>query len=679
MIRAARAIALASTILVSPLAAAQPPGKAEIGAWGVDTAGLSKTVRPGDDFYTYVNEAWARTATIPTGLPSIDEFTRLALESEQKSKAIVASLVSAPQKPGTDAQRIADLYRSVLDEARLDRLGLDPIRADLDAIAALRDKAAAARLMAQPWQAGVIDSGVMTDARDPQRYIAVVGQGSTALPSPDFYLKPGPPYDGIRAALRAYMTECFRKAGYSEPDERADRVLALETEIAKVSWTPQQFRDAEKMTHHMTIAELKAFAPGFEWDAYLAAHGFAGQRVLNVSMDTAVQKLAALFAATPLATWQDFLAFHTLDTWSVNLGSDWQKLSFGFHYTTLMGIPAQRPLELRAVAKTGAMFGEPIGRIYVERNFPAAYRAQVSDMVGYIRAAFERRIGALEWMDAATKAEARAKLEAVTYAIGYPDRWRDYSGLVIRPDDLVGNVRRYMEWQRADDLRKLGERRRDWEWPYSPQDANAGYIQSRNSITFPAGILRPPFFDPHADPAVNFGGIAAVIGHEFGHGFDDQGSRYDGTGKLRDWWTPQSRAEFEKRTANLVAQYDRYEVVPGAFINGRQNLGENIGDLGGASIALDAYQHFVRDKQGGKAPVIDGFTGEQRFFLAWAQLWRNLSSPEEARRLVLTDNHSAGKFRANGVVRNMDAWYDAFGIKPGDALYLPPEQRVRIW
>ncbi len=528
------------------------------------------------------------------------------------------------------------------------------------------------------WQTGPIDAGVLSDSGDPQHYIATVAQGGLTLPR-DYYVNEGEPYTSMRAALKAYMAETLTKGGTADAGAKAQRIFDLETAIAQAHWTTQQRRDVVAMYRPMSIDELKAFAPGFDWDVYLPARGFGAQKTVSVATSTAVQKLAKLFGETPVETWQAYMTFHLLSSTSDSLGEEWQKSRFEFFERKLQGIQQQRPLQIRAVASTNGYMGPQIGKLYVQRHFPPEHRAQVQSMVDYIRQSFGDRISKLDWMDAPTKAEAQAKLAKVASYIGYPDRWKDFGSLVIKPDDLIGNAKRLAEWQRADELKKLGETRRDWEWPYAPQEVNAGYVATLNSITFPAGILQPPFFDPAADPAVNFGAIAAVIGHEFGHGFDDQGSRSDGDGRLRDWWTAASRQEFDKRTAGLVEQYSGYEVVPGVFINGRQNLGENIGDLGGLSIALEAYRRFVAEKQGGKAPVIDGLTREQRFFLSWAQVWRGLVTPEKARNDVLTDNHSANRFRVNGVVRNIDAWYSAFNISPQDKLYLPPKKRIRIW
>jgi endothelin-converting enzyme/putative endopeptidase len=406
---------------------------------------------------------------------------------------------------------------------------------------------------------------------------------------------------------------------------------------------------------------------------------FADQKQLKVVTDTAVRDTSKLFAETPVADLQSFMLFKTLDGWADSLSEPWVQAHFDFHRKTLMDVPQRRAADLEAVADVNGSFGEEIGRIYVDEYFGKSDRAKVDEMVGYLRSAYRERIQKNPWMDEPTRTEAVAKLDEIVSHIGFPDRWHDRSAVRIDKTDLIGNQARLIDWARADSIKKLSEPSRDWEFPYSPQEVNAGYMASLNSITFPAGILQPPFFDPNADPAVNFGAIAAVIGHEIGHGFDDQGSRSDGSGKIRDWWTAASRGEFEKRTAGLVDQFNQFEPVPGVHINGRQNLGENIGDLGGLSVAHAAYRQFVDEKQGGKAPVIDGYTGDQRFFLSWAQLWRNITKEAEERRRLLSDNHSAGEFRVNGIVRNVDAWYDAFGVKPGDKLYLPPEKRVKIW
>jgi putative endopeptidase len=655
------------------------PSKAAIGQWGVDLSGLSRTVRPGDDFYRYVNEGWLKTAKAPAGVPFIDAFVEVYLSTEQRVAGIIEQSRQSTDEPGSPEQLIGDFHRSHANMERRNALGITPIASTLSTIAGLTDRADLARVMAWPWMDGPIGGGVLADADNPRNQIAGVGAGGLTMPSRDYYLADSEPYIGHRRALQDYIAASFQRAGISDADARSAKVVALEIEIAKRQWTLAQRRDVVRMNSVMSPTELAVFAPGFPWAAFLAELKLDGQPRIKVTTDTAVRDMAALFAATPVADLQSFLLFKTLDAWSDSLSEPWVQAHFDFHGKRLSDTPQRRPRELESVSAVNAALGEEIGRIYVAEYFGATDRATVNEMVGYLRATFRDRIGKLDWMDAATRAEALRKLEKVTSHIGFPERWHDRSGVRITADDLVGNQNRLTDWKKADRLKTLAEGTRNWEFPYSPQEINAGYSPGLNSITFPAGVLQPPFFDPKADPAVNFGSIAAVIGHEFGHGFDDQGSRSDGDGKLRDWWTAASRAEFETRTAGLVEQFNGYEALPGLKINGRQNLGENIGDLGGLSVAYAAYQTYVRDKQGGNAPVIDGFTGDQRFFLAWAQLWHNITSEGETRRRTLADPHSPGEFRVNGIVRNVDAWYKAFNVKPTDKLYLAPEKRVRIW
>jgi endothelin-converting enzyme/putative endopeptidase len=429
----------------------------------------------------------------------------------------------------------------------------------------------------------------------------------------------------------------------------------------------------------MPVEALNAYAPGFPWADYLAESGFKGQQEIVLNTDTAVQKLAALFAATPIETLRAYLAFHFINNFAPVLSDDWQKRNFAFFGARLSGTPERQPLKDRAVGFISKNVGEVFGRVYVKSYFPADYRAKMDQLVANLRTAFRKRLEANAWMDEPTRKEALVKLDGITSRIGYPTRWRDYSAVAMDKGDLVGNWRKIAAFELADSIKALGEARRDWQWGYSAQEINAGYSPSMNSITFPAGILQPPFFDPHADPAVNYGAIGAVIGHEIGHAFDDQGSQSDATGALRNWWTAASRAEFNKRAGVLVEQFNAYSPIKGMNVNGALTLGENIGDLGGITIAYDAYRLFVAQQPDGKAPEIDGFSGDQRFFLSWAQLWRDFTTPDQQRQNLLSDVHSPGEFRANGALRNFDAWYDAFAVKAGDAMYLPPEKRVRIW
>jgi len=669
----------AAVLALLPVQRALADDKAAIGAWGVDTQGLSRMVKPGDDFYLYVNEGWLKKAQIPAGMASLDPFVEVELSTEARVADIITEAREGNDAPGTPEQMIADFERSHSNRAKRNELGLTPIASTLATVGGLKSRDDLAKAMAWPWLAGMIGGGVGPDSDDPRRQIAVVGAAGMTLPSRDYYLNDSEPYAGYRKALQAYMADTFRRAGFPDAEARAAKVFALEMEVAKRQWSPLEMRDVVRMNNVMTPAALKAYAPGFPWDAYLAEAGYDKQARLKVVTDTAVRDVSKLFAETPVSDIQSMLLFRTLDFWAPYLSEPWVQAHFDFHSKTLQGISQRRTPELETVGAVNAVLSEEIGKIYVAEYFGASDRAKVAEMVDYLRATYHDRIQKLDWMDEPTRKEALAKLDKISSYIGFPDRWHDRSDVRITTDDLVGNMNRLVQWERADSLKRLAEGTRDWEFAYPPQEINAGYSPARNSITFPAGILQPPFFDPNADPAVNFGSIAAVIGHEIGHAFDDQGSRSDGDGKLRDWWTPKSRAEFEKRTAGLVEQFNQYEPVPGTRINGRQNLGENIGDLGGLAVAYAAYRKYLAEKQGGKAPVIDGLTGDQRFFLAWGQIWRERVAEAEQRRRLLSDPHSPGEFRANGIVRNVDAWYDAFAVKPGDKLYLPPEQRVKIW
>ena len=668
-----------AALLMMGATGAMAADKARIGTWGVDAGTLSKTVRPNDDFYRYVNETWLESAQIPAGLSSNDSFVEVFLSTEQRVADVIKEAREGNDAPGTPEQLIADFHRSHSDRAKRDALGLSPVASMLATIGGLETREELARAMAWRTVGGLYGTGVTIDSDDPARQIAMIGADGMTMPSRDYYLSEGEPYAGNRAALKAYMADTFRRAGFPDADARAERAFALEMEVAKRQWSPLEMRDVVRMNNVMTPAQLKAYAPGFPWDAYLAEAGYAKETRLKIITDTATRDVAKLSAETPVEDIRTYLMFRLLDFWAPYLSEPWVQAHFDFHNKTLQGTAQRRPPDLETVAAVNAVLSEEIGRIYVAEYFGESDRAEVAEMVDYLRATYRERIQQLVWMDEPTRKEALAKLDRISSFIGFPDRWHDRSSVRITPDDLVGNMNRLIEWERADGLRRLAEGTRKWEFGYPPQEINAGYSPARNSITFPAGILQPPFFDPNADPAVNFGAIAAVIGHEIGHAFDDQGSRSDGDGRLRDWWTPTSRAEFEKRTAGLVEQFSQYEPLPGLRINGTQNLGENIGDLGGLSVAHAAYRKYVADRQGGQAPVIDGFTGDQRFFLAWGQVWRELVADAEQRRRILSDPHSPGEFRTNGVVRNVDAWYDAFNVQPGDKLYLAPEKRVKIW
>lgn len=653
--------------------------KPVLGAWGIETQHISRTVKPGDDFYRYVNEGWLKTAAPPPGLPYANAFVDAYVRTQGQLRALIDSILASRPEPGSDEDKIATLYRSYVDMDRRNALGLTPIAPDLEEVRAIRDHADAAQVMGRPLAKSPVGAAVIVDSRDPRRYTVVLAQGGLGLPGREYYLDPQEPYAGHRTAYLAHITEVFRRAGIEGGAAKARAILDFETRLAEVQWSPSETRDPVKTYHAMTRAELEAYAPGFAWSQYWASTGIGVPERVVLQTDSAIQKTAGILAATDIETLRAYLTFHYIDDLSPLLSAEWNDLNFAFYSTRLGGIPEQQSIGNRAQAYLAANFGEILGRAYARRYFPASHREQMDLMVGHLRAAFHKRLEANAWMDEPTRRAAIVKLDGIVSHIGYPDRWRDWSTVSFTAGDLVANQRAIVRFFVADAVARLGEPRRDWQWGYPATEINAGYSPSFNSITFPAGILQSPFFDPAADAAVNYGSIGAVIGHELGHAFDDQGSQSDETGALRNWWTAAARAEFDKRAAVLVQQFDGFTALPGLNVNGRLTLGENIGDLGGLTIGLDAYRTFVDERLGGKAPVIDGFTGEQRYFLAWGQLWRDFTTQDTLRRNVLTDPHSPSEFRVNGALRNLDAWTTAFGVKEGDALYLPPEKRVRIW
>jgi putative endopeptidase len=653
--------------------------KPVLGTWGLETQHVSGTVKPGDDFYRYVNEGWLRTAAPPPGLPYANAFVDAYRRTQGQLQALIDGILASRPDPGSDEDKIATLYRSYVDMDRRNALGLTPIAPDLDEVRAMRDHADAAAVLGRPLAKSPISAGVTVDSRDPRRYVVVLAQGTLGLPGRDYYLDAQEPYAGHRSAYVAYMAEVFRKAGIEGGAGKAQAILDLETKLAQVQWTPAETRDPVKTYRAMTLPELEAYAPGFAWRRYWATTGLGVPDRVVLQTDSAIQKSAAIVAATDIETLRAYLTFHYIDDLSPLLSAEWNDLNFAFYGTRLGGIPQQQSLANRAQSHIAASFGEILGRAYARRYFPASHREEMDTMVRHLRTAFRKRLEGNAWMDEATRKAAIVKLDAIVSHIGYPDRWRDWSSVSFTPADLVANQKAIVRFFMADSAARLGEPRRDWQWGYPATEINAGYSPSFNSITFPAGILQPPFFDQAADAAVNYGSIGAVIGHELGHAFDDQGSQSDETGALRNWWTPSARAEFDKRATVLVEQFGGFTALPGLNVNGRLTLGENIGDLGGLTIGLDAYRAYVQELPGGKAPVIDGYSGEQRYFMAWAQLWRDFTTPDTLRRNVLTDPHSPSEFRVNGPLRNMDAWYAAFGIGPGDALYLAPDKRVTIW
>jgi putative endopeptidase len=681
LIAATSAVALLAVEL-SALQPDTPPGqKPTFGTWGVDLAGMDTSV----DFFDYANGSWYKTAVIPPDRTATGSFPDLTILSEQRMAEIVKELETKAQ-PNAEEKQIRDLYKAYTDTAAIEKNGLTPAKKDLAAIAALNTLEDVARAMGNPAVPveGPFAIGIAADPKDPTHYVAAITQAGLAMPNRDYYLKEDAALAAAREGYRKYLTTTLALAAAANAQNaaaRADAVFALETDIARDHWTAVESRDADKTYNPMTAAQLASSAPGFPWAAFLAAKGVSttgpnGNRTLIVRQNTAVTKLAALFAATPVPVWRDYLTVHYLHTMSAYLPKAFDDVDFEFFGKVLGGQQAQLPRETRAVHLIDQRLGHPLGKIYVAKYFPPESKAKVEALVANLLKAYDADIRKISWMTDATRTKALDKLHKFTPHVGYPDAWRDFSGLTIARDDLIGDVERSnaFEWRyRLDRIDRPVDRN---EWNMTPPTVNAYYTSTLNSIFFPAAILQPPFFDPRADDAVNYGGIGVVMGHEIGHGFDDQGSKYSGVGKLESWWTDQDRASFEESIGTLGAQYDAYEGVPGLHVNGKLTMGENIGDLSGLAIALQAYHYSLNGKP---APVLDGFTGDQRYFLGFAQIWRSKSSEASIRRQVLSNPHSPSHWRVVGPARNVDAWYDAFNVKPGDKYYLPPNARVHLW
>jgi putative endopeptidase len=671
-----------------PTATANPP-KPEIGTWGFDLRGMDTSVAPGASFYRYANGKWLASTPIPADKAEYGMFTVLSDRSDERTRQI---LESASGPPGSDGQRIADYFKTFMDEAAIEASGIAPIQPELDRIARIEDTtgvvlefAASARrlggrgaLSATPFR-----TVVGQDAREPDKYIAHISQGGLGLPDRDMYDAKKEQFAKVRDGYQKYIATIFTLLGVTSQDaeQRAAAVYGLEEKLAATHWTRVQNRDANKTYNKMTIDELGKLAPDMAWKPWLHAVGLDGQTQVIVAQPPAVAGESQLIKSEPLAVWKDYLTFHAVSEAAPFLPKKFVDAHFEMYGQTLTGTPQIKERWKRAVDLITGGMGEAVGQIYVARYFTPETKAHADALVKNVLTSMGQRLDGLAWMSAETKAKAKAKLATYNPKIGYPRVWRDYSALTIKPGDAAGNARRTAEFEYNRRLAKLGKPVDRDEWGMTPMTVNAYYNAELNEIVFPAAILQPPFFDPSADDAVNYGGIGAVIGHEISHGFDDQGSKFDATGKLDNWWTQDDADKFKTATAKLVAQYSAYCPVPAAdgkpaqCVKGELTLGENIGDLAGLTIAYNAYKLSL----GGRTPpVLDGFTGDQRFFLGWGQVWRRLYRDQELANRLVTDPHSPSEFRTS-VVRNLDAWYDAFKPQPGDALYLAPEQRVRIW
>ncbi|HEY8572403.1 M13 family metallopeptidase [Phenylobacterium sp.] len=676
------------TAQVAPPPAAPARPKPQYGTFGFDVTGMDRAVAAGDDFFAFANGEWVRRTEIPADRSNLTSFAVIAETAAQRTRAIIEDPGNRTAPEGSEARKIGDYYASFMDEAAIEAAGAAPLKPELDRINAIRNRRDLSRELGASIRADVdalnatdfyterlFGLWVAEDLNDTTKYRPYLMQGGLSLPDREYYLGDSARFQEIRGKYRAHVANMLRLAGYTDVDARAARILALETAIARAHWTVDQTADVSKANTVWTRQELARKAPGIDWEAFLAAAGLAEQPRFGAWQDSAIAGIAKLVGNQPLQAWRDYMAFHTIERGAPYLSKAFADEHFAFNGQALSGTPQQRERWKRGVDNTSAALGEAVGKLYVARHFPAERKAQVKEMADNVLAAFAQRIDRIDWMSPQTKAEAKKKLANFRVYVGYPDRWRDYSGLQIVRGDAYGNWHRGELFEYRRNLAKLGGPVDREEWFMTPQTVNALFAPSQNSIIFPAAILEPTFFDPNADAAVNYGAIGGVIGHEVSHGFDDLGAQFDADGNLRNWWTPQDLAQFKARTKKLAEQYSAYQVFPDLKLNGEQVLGENIADVAGLATAYDAWKISLK----GQAPqTLDGFTGDQRFFLGWAQNYRAKYREAALRRAVLTGVHSPGMYRAL-TVRNLDAWYPAFGVQPGQTLYLAPADRVRIW
>ncbi|HEV7691384.1 MAG TPA: M13 family metallopeptidase [Hyphomonadaceae bacterium] len=663
----------------TPVAEA-PPAQAALGAFGIDLQWQDAAVKPGDDFFKYANGKWLATYKLPDDKARYGSFDELGDKSEADIKAIIDGFATATPAPGSNVAKAADLYTSWMDEAALETRGIEPLKPYLDEINAITDKASLLKVISKVGYSSPFGIGVQADAADPKRYAVWSGQGGIAMPDRDYYLKKDAKYDGYRAAYKTYVTKIFELLGDKEAAKSADTVIKFETEIAKGHWTQEDLRVMDKALKPMPVADFKKLVPNIDLDKFAADAGIPQLTNMVAYGPTAVTAGAKIVGSQPIAAWKKYLTFHIASDNAAYLSKAFDDASFEFFGKTLRGVQAKRDRWKRGVAVLDGNVGEALGQAYADKFFPAENKAKMEELVGHLQSALKGRIEKLDWMDEPTRAEALKKLANFEVRVGYPKKWRDYSALQIDKTKLFENVHnaQVFEWNRT--VSRLNQPVDRDEWDMNAQTVNASYNPIMNQITFPAGILQPPFFDVNADPAVNYGAIGGVIGHEISHGFDDQGSAFDDIGVQRNWWTPDTLAKFKARTGALNKQYDGYCPLPNKCVSGKLTTGENIGDLGGLLTAYTAYKESLGGKE---APVLEvngvKYTGDQRFFLSWAQVWRSMGREDDTLNRLVTDPHSPPEFRVDGVMPNVDAWYDAFGVKEGDKMYVAPDKRVRIW
>jgi len=657
------------------------------GDHGLDFAGMDPSVAPGDDFFRYANGRWLATTEIPPDRSSWGVSGQLAELTLQRTAELIRA-ADASAAPGTEARKIGDYYASYMDSARIERLGLTPLEPVLKDIDAINDRTALARALGGTLRADVdvlnntslhtenlFGLWVAQDLNAPKRYSPFLLQGGLGMPDRDYYLNTSQKMADIRTHYQAHIAAALRLAHIAGAEDKAARIFELERRIAEVHASRAESEEVLKGNNHWSAAEFPQRAPGLDWTAFFGAAGLAQQRDFVVWQPGAVSAIASLTASVPLETWKDYLRFHLIDSESGYLPKAFVAEHFDFHHRVLSGTPQQQPRWKRAVEETNAALGEAVGKLYVARYFPPKEKARAEEMVRNLVAAFAVRIDRLDWIAPETRAKAKAKLATLKVGVGYPDHWRDYSGLEVLRGDAFGNGRRAQLFEYHRNLEKLGQPVDRGEWAMNPQLVNAVNLPAMNAINFPAAILQPPNFDPKRDPVMDYGAIGSVIGHEISHSFDDQGALFDSTGRLQNWWTKEDFAHFEAAGNRLIEQFDAYHPFPDIHVNGRQTVSENIADVAGLAASLDAWRLTLH---GGAAPSAGGYSGEQLFFLSFAQAWRQKFREPELRRRVVTDGHAPAEFRAD-TVRNLDDWYDAFKVVPGQRLYLAPPDRVRVW
>ncbi len=667
------ALATASLVIVAaPLGAAKPV----YGDWGYNASAMDRSVKPGDDFWAYVNGTWDKNTQIAADRASAGPFVTLSDGAEKDVHQIVEQLANDPNRDHL-GQQVGDFYGSFMDTSAIDAAGAAPLKPYLAEINAAKTKVQLLSLFVKPGFASPVDLDIDADFKDPTRYSAFASQATLGMPSREYYLEDNAKMKAHRAAYRDYIITIQKLAGLPGGKAAADRIIALETALSKAQWPAADRRDIDKIYNPMTRAQLAKLAPQFDWNATLAKAGLMGAKQVIVTEPSAVAGAGKILVSTPLSTWKEWLAFRFVSDHASVLPKAFDDARFAFYSKELNGVQQQRERWKRGVAAVNGALGEGVGEIYVKSHYPAESERQMKELIGNLEDAYRERIGNNKWMDEATRKAALEKLAAFEPRIGHPVKYIDYSSMNVVKGDPLGNSIRADDFQWKLELSRFPKPVDRALWGMFPQTINAYYNPLANQITFPAAILQPPFFDPNADAAANYGAIGAVIGHEMGHGFDNQGSKFDPTGKLRNWWSPDAAKSFATRTDALVQQYNGFRPFPDLALNGKLTLGENIGDLSGVEAAYAAYKKYTAKH--GEPPVIDGLTGDQRFFIAYAQAWQEKQREDAERQQVITNEHSPGKFRVNGVVRNVDAWYKAFNVQPGDKLYLPPEQRVHIW